>query len=168
MRIPVSHLTMPLKNLDFDVLGEKGNPIKGREIPMYRDLFSQLIYGLSKSNPPFSMPVKTARKSARPARATLITGFLYSAFVQFAGAQEAETEWSTNTKDTMLALKQVSAGPPLGPVEVLDYLVYFLLASEQGYNNDYDNDDNREEMETLRLSQMSREPYKLALEARTN
>ena len=41
MRIPVSHLTMPLKSLNFDVLGEVGNPIKGREIPMYHDLFTQ-------------------------------------------------------------------------------------------------------------------------------
>ena len=81
MRIPVSHLTMPLKSLNFDVLGKEGNPIKGKGIPMYRDLFTQQVYGLSKANLLFSVPVDTARDSARPARATLITGSLYSALV---------------------------------------------------------------------------------------
>ena len=68
----------------------------------------------------------------------------------------------------MLALIQVSVGPPSGAVEALDYLVYFLIASCQGYNNDYDEDENGEGMEELRLSQMLQEPYQLAMEARTN
>ena len=168
MMIPVSHLTMPLKSLDFDVWWEKVNPIKGREVPMYRDLFSQQVFGLSKANPLFSVPVETARKSARPARATIILGSLYSALVQYAAAQEAEPGWLANTEDTMLALKQVSVEPPSGAVRALDYIVYFLIASEQGYNNNYSEDEKGEGMETLRLSQMSKEPYKLASEARTN
>ena len=135
---------------------------------MYRDLFTQQVYGLSKANPLFSVPVKIARKPARPARATLITGSLYSALVQYAGAQEEEPGWSENIKDTMLALNQVSVGPPFGAVEALDYIVYFLIALCQGYNNDYNEDENGEGMEELRLSQMSQEPYQLAMEARKN
>ena len=68
----------------------------------------------------------------------------------------------------MLALNQVSVRPPSGTVKALDYIVYFLIAAEQGYNNDYDEDENGEEMETLLLSEMSEEPRKLALEARAN
>ena len=79
---------MPLKGLNFDVWDEKGNPIDGRKIPMYRDLFSQPVYKFSDSNPLFSVPVDTARKSSRPGRATIISGKLYSALVQYAGAQE--------------------------------------------------------------------------------
>ena len=73
-----------------------------------------------------------------------------------------------NIEETMLALNQVSAGPPLSAVKALDYLVYFLIASCQGYNNDYDEDENGEDMEELHLSQMSQEPYQLSMEAKTN
>ena len=59
-------------------------------------------------------------------------------------------------------------GPPTGPVEALDYLTYFLLALCQGHNNDYDDDDNGEEMETLLLPEMTEQPRKVAMEARAN
>ena len=168
MRIPLSHITMPLKNLNFNVLEKKGNPIEGREVLMYQDLFSQPVHSFSNSNPLFSVPMGTARKSARPGRVTIISGSLYSALVQYAGAQEAEPGWSAHTKGALLTLRQVSAGSPTGPIEALDYLIYFLLASCQGHNNDYDDDDNREEMETLLLSKMTEQPRKVKMEARAN
>ena len=105
-------------------------------------------------------------RSSRSGRATIITGSLYSAFVQYAGPQEVEPGWSAHTKDAMLTLQQVSAGPPTGSVQALDYLIYFLLASCQGHNHDYDEDDNEDAMETLLFSNITEQPYKVAMEAR--
>ena len=79
---------------------------------------------------------------------------MFSALVQYAGAQEAEPGRLANIEDTMLTLNRVSVGTPLGAVEALDYIVYFLIASCQAYNNDYNEDENGEGMEELRLSQM--------------
>ena len=104
MRIPLLHIIMPLKKLNFDVWEKKGNPIKGREVPMYRGLFSHPVYNFSDSNILFNMPVDTARKSSRPGRATIILESMYSALVQYVGAQEAELGWSAHTEDALLTL----------------------------------------------------------------
>ena len=157
IRIPLLHITMPLKNLNFDVWDKKGNPIKGREVSMYRDLFSQPVYKFSNSNTLFSVPVDTTKKSSWPGRAAIISGTMYvQRPCQMPVLRREKPGWSANPKDALLTLRQVSGGggEPPGPVRALDYLIYFLLASCQGHNNDCDEDDNKEAMETLLLSKI--------------
>ena len=168
MRIPLAHLTMPLKGLNFNVWDETGNTIDGRKIPMYQDLISKPVFKFSDSNPLFSVPVDTAKQSSRPGKATIISGTLYSALVQYAGAQEREPGWSANLDDVFLTLRQLSGGIPTGSVRALDYLTYFLLASRQGRNNDDHDGDDDESMETLLWSELEDHPRQIAKEARTN
>ena len=159
---------MPLKGLNFNDWDEKGNTIYGRKIPMYQDLFSQLVYKFSDSSPLFSVPVDTAKQSSRPGKATIISEKLYSALVQYAGAQEREPGWSANLDDVLLTLRKISGGIPTGSVRALDYLTYFLLASCQGHNNDDHDGDDDEAMETLLVAEMEDQPRQIAKEARAN
>lgn len=66
--------------------------------------------------------------------------------------------------DSLTSFRGVSTGP----IQALDYWVYFLLALCQGHNNNYKDDGKEEGTKTLLLSQMTEQASMVAKEARAN
>ena len=70
-----------MRDLDFDSWEKEGNPIEGRKLPKYQDLFAHPVHKFSNSNILYNVPVDTARRSAWPGSATIISGTMYSGLV---------------------------------------------------------------------------------------
>ena len=96
MRIPAKSLLNPIESLDFNLWRREGSPVAGRKLPTFQGLTNKSVVFTKflDKNKLIEVLVALAKKSNRPARATLISGALYSILVKYVGSKESDPGYS--------------------------------------------------------------------------